>query len=191
VPLLGPDDALPRRPQRVLVAGSSGAGKTTVASAVSRVLGVPQVEMDALFHGPAWTPRASFLDDVRRLVASPAWVTEWQYPDARELLLSRADLLVWLDVPRARVMRQVTVRTLRRRWRREVLWNGNVEPPLRTVLSDPEHLLRWTWTTHAHTAARVAAVLVTRPDLGVVRLPDRRAMDRWLAGPLRSVAADG
>ena len=190
MPLLGPDDALPHRPQRVLVAGSSGAGKTTVAAAVAGVLGVPRVEMDALFHGPAWTPRPSFLDDVSRVVASPAWVTEWQYPAARQLLLERADLLVWLDVPRVRAMRQVTARTLRRRWRREVLWNGNVEPPLRTVFSDPEHLLRWTRATHAHTATRVAVVLERVPDLAVVRLRDRRAVHRWLTGPLRRTVED-
>ena len=36
---------------------------------------------------------------------------------------------------RPMVLRQVTTRTLRRRLRREVLWNGNVEPPLRTIFA--------------------------------------------------------
>ncbi len=31
MPLLGPEDRLPRRPQRVLVSGTSGSGKTTLA----------------------------------------------------------------------------------------------------------------------------------------------------------------
>ena len=188
MPLLGPNDPLPHRPQRVLVAGSSGSGKTTVAAAVAEVLDLPRVELDALFHGPAWTPRPSFVDDVRRFAATEQWVTEWQYPAVRDLLADRADLLVWLDLSRARVMRQVTVRTLRRRWRREPLWNGNVEPPLRTVLTDPEHMLRWTWTTHAHTAPRVAALLLGDPDLVAVRLGDRAAVARWVAGPLRDAA---
>jgi adenylate kinase family enzyme len=191
VPLLGPDDPLPHRPQRVLVAGSSGSGKTTLAGVVAAALQLPQVELDALQHGPGWTPRPSFVDDVRHFAATPQWVTEWQYSAVRDLLASRADLLVWLDLRRPVVMRQVTARTVRRWWRQEPLWNGNVEPPLWTVLTDREHLLRWTWSTHAHTAPRVAALLTRAPDLPVVRLADRQAVGRWVAGPLRDVARDG
>ena len=53
----------------------------------------------------------------------------------RANVADRADLMVWLDLPRATVMRQVTARTLRRRLTRQELWNGNVEPPLRTILT--------------------------------------------------------
>ena len=63
----------------------------------------------------------------------------------RDLLADRADLLVWLDLPRVRVMRQVIRRTLRRRARRQPLWNGNLEPALWTVLRDPDHIVRWAW----------------------------------------------
>jgi hypothetical protein len=68
-------------------------------------------------------------------------VTEWQY-DAVRALLARADVLVWLDLSRATVMRQVGRRTFRRRLRRQVLWNGNVvELPLWTVFTDSEHIV--------------------------------------------------
>ena len=183
--MLRAEDRLPARPQRVLVAGATGAGKTTLAAAVARALGVPHVEIDALFHGPGWTPRPEFAADVRAFAAEPAWVTEWQYGVVRPLLLERADLLVWLDLPRGRVLRQVTRRTLHRRLRRTVLWNGNLEPPLRTFLTDPEHIVRWSWTTHGHTALRVEQAQHVRPDLAVVRLRSRREIRQWLDGPLR------
>ncbi len=188
MPLLGPDDPLPARPRRILVAGTSGAGKTTLAAAVAGALGLVHVEIDALFHGPGWTPRPSFVADVERLAAGEAWVTEWQYDRVRELLVSRADLLVWLDLSRARVMAQLVRRTVVRRVRREPLWNGNQEPPLRTVMTDPEHILRWAWTTHAGSARRVEALLRRRPELPVVRLRSRREVRRWCAGPLRASA---
>jgi adenylate kinase family enzyme len=112
VPLLGPTDALPRRPNRVIVAGTSGSGKTTFAARIAQALEVPFVEIDALWHGPDWTVRPSFLEDVRRFSAGPAWVTEWQYRSARAHLAQRADLLVWLDLPKAQIMCQVIRRTL-------------------------------------------------------------------------------
>jgi adenylate kinase family enzyme len=186
VPLLGPTDPLPYRPRRVLVAGTSGSGKTTLAGRIAAHLGVPHTELDALHHGPAWTPRLEFADDVARLVEQPRWVTEWQYTAVRELLLDQADCLVWLDLPRHVVMRRIVRRTLRRRMRREVLWNGNVEPPLRTVLVDPDHIVRWAWRTHGRTAERVATARQRRPELPVVRLTGPDDVDAWVRGPLRT-----
>ena len=188
MPLLGPADALPHRPSRVLVAGTSGSGKTTMASLIAEALAIPHVEIDALYHGSNWTPRPSFEEDVRRFVAGPAWVTEWQYSSVRALLADRADLLVWLDLPKGLVMRQVIRRTLTRRLRRERLYNGNVEPPLRKVFTDPEHIVRWAWTTHHKTAPRVLALLDERPRSTVVRLRSREEASGWLEGPLGASA---
>jgi adenylate kinase family enzyme len=182
------DDPLPHRPARVLVAGTSGSGKTTLAAQVGVVLDLPHVELDALFHGPGWTPRPEFQDDVARFAAGARWVTEWQYGEARPLLAERADLLVVLDLGRALVMGRVVRRTLGRRLRREQLWNGNVEPPLRTVLTDPEHIVRWAWRTHGRTPERVQELQHRRPELVVVRLTDRRAVARWVTGPLAAAA---
>ena len=185
MPLLGAADPLPRRPLRVLVAGTSGSGKTTLAGAVAETLGCPHAELDALHHGPGWTKRAEFEDDVRRVVAGPTWASEWQYAAIRDVLLARADLLVWLDLPRHVVMSRVVRRTVRRRVRREVLWNGNVEPPLRTVLTVRDHIVRWAWRTHERTGTRVMAACSARPELAVVRLTSRTEVARWTEGPLR------
>jgi adenylate kinase family enzyme len=181
-------DELPYRPSRVLVAGASGSGKSTLARRVAAALNVPYQELDVLFHGPAWEPRAEFVDDVERLSAAGRWSTEWQYPDARQILASRADLLVFLDLPRWLVMMRVVRRTLWRRLGRIELWNGNFEPPLRTLLHDRDHIVRWSWRTHHEQIGRVSELIEQRPDLPVVRLQTRRQVDRWLAGPLDRAA---
>lgn len=186
--MLGPADPLPRCPRRVLVAGTSGAGKTTLAKRIAGLLGVPRVEIDGLYHGPGWVPLKTFQAEVDRFSSRPSWVTEWQYPSVRAVLADRADLLVWLDLPRRTVVRQVVLRTLRRRLGRQQLWNGNVEPPLRTFWTDPEHIVRWAWSSHGPTAQRVHDVADRRPDLLVVRVRSRRAARRWLAGPVTAAA---
>ncbi|HLS79578.1 MAG TPA: AAA family ATPase [Nocardia sp.] len=178
-------DPLPARPRRVLVAGVTGSGKTTLAGRIAAVTGGPHTEIDAVHWGPGWTPRPEFLDEVRALADSPAWTTEWQYTAARPLLADRADLLVWLDLPFYRVTMPALIRrTLRRRLRREALWHGNVEPPLRRVLTDPEHILRWAFATRHHYAERVPELTRTHQHLTIVRLRGRREVERWLAGPL-------
>ena len=177
-------DVLSCAPRRILVAGTSGSGKTTLARRVAAMAGVPHTEIDALFHGPGWIPRESFMGEVTALAAQPGWVTEWQYGVARPLLLQRAELLVWLDLPLTVVMQRVVRRTVVRRLGRTVLWNDNQEPPLRTFFTDPDHIVRWAWRTRHATARRVAGAVTSRPDLTVVRLTSQQAVDGWLAGPL-------
>jgi adenylate kinase family enzyme len=180
MPVLGASDGLPGQPHRVLVAGTSGAGKSTLARAIAGRLELPYVEIDSLFHGPGWTERGSFDADVERFSAQPRWVTEWQYPAVRAMLAERADLMVWLDLPRWTVMRQVVGRTVRRRLRREQLWAGNLEPPFRTILTDREHIVRWAWTSHGRGAQRVMSLAEARPELPIVRLRSREAAAGWL-----------
>ncbi len=177
----------------MLVAGTSGSGKSTLANLVARTLGLSYVEMDSLFHGPQWTPRPEFESDVRRFVKLDTWATEWQYSLARPVLLEHADTLVWLDHPRHVVMRRVAVRTALRRVRRQELWNGNVEPPLHTVFTDREHLLRWAWKSHGRTRERVRVVLegAHAERVAVVRLRGQREVDQWRSGPLRRAAERG
>jgi adenylate kinase family enzyme len=184
VPLLGPNDEISELPKRVLIAGTSGSGKTMLARQLAALLGAPHFEIDSLFHGPNWTPNPQFVTEVEKFSSEPAWVTEWQYSSVRRLLADRADLLVWLDYPRALVMWQVVHRTIRRRLRRQALWNGNVEPPLRTIFNDPDHIIRWAWSTHRKTGHRVADLMRSRLGLPIVRLPNRKAAQEWVTGPL-------
>lgn len=189
--MLRADDPLPHAPRRVVVAGVSGSGKTTFAARIARVTGGLHTEIDALFHGPGWMPRETFLDDVREFTAQERWTTEWQYSPARPLLAERADLLVWLDFPFATVtLPRVTVRTLRRRLRREELWNGNVEPPLRTFFTEREHIVRWAIATRNTYRERIPRLEMDAPHLTIVRLRTPREAERWLRGPLTSAVAD-
>lgn len=164
-------------------------GKSTLAAAVADRIGEPYTEIDALFHGPAWTPRPAFLDDVSALIARDGWVTEWQYTAARPMLAHRADLLVWLDLPFLRAtLPRVVSRTIRRRLRREELWHGNVEPPFHTFFTNPDHIVRWACKRRHHYRELVPSLESTHPHLTIVRLRSQREVDAWLGGPLAQAA---
>ena len=42
--------------QRLSVVGNSGSGKTTIARRLATGLGIPHLELDAVFHQPDWQP---------------------------------------------------------------------------------------------------------------------------------------
>jgi adenylate kinase family enzyme len=155
--------------RRIVVVGSSGSGKSTLARALAARLAAPYVELDALYHGPSWVPRPTFAADVEAATRAPRWVVDGNYHAVRELLWSRADGVVWLDLPRFLVEWQVMRRSLLRWLRREELWNGNREPgPLRWL--HPEHPVRWSWAKHAEHRARYGARFADPAWAGLARV---------------------
>lgn len=159
--------------------GQSSAGKSTAARLLAAHLQAPHVELDALFHGPGWTPCASFEADVDAATQGQSWVVDGNYPAVRELLWSRADTVVWLDLARSITTRRAVIRTGQRLLTRVELWNGNRERA-RTVLR-ASHPIRWTWQTHArHRAAYEERLADPRwAHLRVVRLRRPAEVLRW------------
>lgn len=81
----------------------------------------------------------------------------------------------------------LTWRTMIRRLRRVELWNGNIEPQLWTFFTDPEHILRWAWSSYQPSRQRGRAVLAAENGPVVVRLRSRREVRDWLAGPVTAL----
>ncbi|WP_298038367.1 P-loop NTPase family protein [uncultured Microbacterium sp.] len=182
--MLTSGNVLPSAPQRVLIAGVTGAGKTTLARRIADRFGLVHHEIDALHHGPDWTVRPEFLHDVRAFAATDRWVTEWQYTSkgADSILAPRADLVVWLDYPWHIVRRRLIARTLKRRMLRTRLWNGNVEPPLwsREAWNGDNDILGWQTGTRHKWDERMPGVQEFYPHLTVVRFRHPREASRWL-----------
>jgi adenylate kinase family enzyme len=178
--------------RRVSVVGASGSGKSTLARELGTRLGVPTIELDAIHHLSDWEPigRDEFLRRVTAIAATDEWVIDGNYGIVVRdgPVWQRADTVVWLDLPKKVVMRQVIGRTLRRVARREVLWNGNRERWSNVFHRDPDRsIIRWAWTTHRSVAERYRALMNDErfPHLVFVRLQSRAEIGAWLdrAGP--------
>ncbi|MFA9440342.1 hypothetical protein ACDA63_11960 [Uliginosibacterium sp. sgz301328] len=166
-------DALDLR--RVVVIGSSGAGKTTFAGELSACLGAPHVQLDALYWGANWTAvdQEVFRQRVMERAAAERWVADGNYRSVRDILWARATTIVWLDYSFPRVFGRLVRRTVRRAWTREEVFNGNRES-WRTSFADKESVIWWmlkTWRRHQ----RDFGELMRDPAYGhVTRIPLRR-----------------
>lgn len=147
---------------RYLVIGPSGSGKTTVAKTIADRCGLPLIELDALYFGPNWVPRLSFEDEVATRVQSQFWVIDGNYPSVRELLWSRANVVVWLDLPRWLTEWRIVCRSLSR-WIHQTELYGNREPaPIDFKHSvrgwfDARHPVRSAWKKHPQYQAEYEA----------------------------------
>ena len=172
--------------RRVCIVGNSGSGKTTLARRVAVALDVPHVELDAVNHRPGWTeaPADEFRAEVAGLLteherARGGWVVDGNYR-SRIGNLVQPDLFVWLDYPRALVLRRIVRRTLGRLLVRRELWNGNRERWRNLVARDPEqNIVLWSWTQHGQYRAGYEEAAAQEPERWV-RLRHPRDAERWL-----------
>ncbi len=169
--------------QRIVVVGTTGSGKTTMAGRLSDKLGIPHTELDALSWGPNWTmrPQEEFRAAVDQATRGETWVVDGNYSRARELLWPRADTIVWLDFPLRVVLWRLWWRTLRRVIHKTELWSGNRER-LWTHFFTRDSLFLWALQTY-HRRRREYPELLARPEhahLKLVRLRSPRMADAWL-----------
>jgi adenylate kinase family enzyme len=168
---------------RVIVIGTCGSGKTTLARDIAGRIGVPMLELDAIHWRPNWTPTPldQLVPVVAAHVAQPRWTMDGNYGPLRDLALVRADTVIWLDYPFVVVFARLLRRTVRRCWTREELWNGNRERLWQTLGRDS--LLWFVIRTWRDRRRRYLALLVAQQGLGKATLRFRWPRDaaRWLA----------
>jgi adenylate kinase family enzyme len=168
--------------QRIVVVGTTGSGKTTMAGRLSDKLGIPHTELDALNWGPNWTmrPPEVFLSAVEQATRGKTWVVDGNYSRSREIVWSRADTIVWLDYPLWLILWRLWWRTLRRRVRQEELWSGNRER-LWTHFFTRDSLFLWALQTY-NRRRREYPILLQEPGyahLQVVRLRSPKMAEAW------------
>jgi adenylate kinase family enzyme len=163
----------------VVVASASGNGKTTVGRQLAERLDVPFVELDALVHGPGWTETSD--EELRRLLepilAGDGWVIDGSYQrKIGNLVLERADTIVWLDQPIRVWLPRLLRRTARRLHGRERLWNDNRET-LHGAFWGRESLVGYALGAHFRNRRELPARLA---PYRVVRLRTPSEVDRFV-----------
>jgi adenylate kinase family enzyme len=168
-------------PKRIAVIGGSGAGKTTLARELARRIDGVFVEVDAIQHKADWTKATP--DEIRAgihaaLDGQSRWVVDGTCErEVGDFIASRADIIVWLDLPLAVKLQRLLRRSWHRVRGREILWNGNVET-WRDVFVGRDAVLVHPLRTHFRQRRRTLA----RSDQEkIVRLRSTRDVTVWLS----------
>lgn len=158
--------------RRIVVLGSGGAGKSTVARAIATRLRLPLHHLDRLYWLPGWQarPDGEWETLQRELVQDACWVLDGNYSRTLAIRLDRADGVLFLDLPRR-------VCAWRAFWRSVRLY-GRVRPDLGEAC--PEHLdvafLAWIWAFPRRTRGKLLAARDAAPP-GQVWIVPRSARD--------------
>ena len=105
-----------RAAQRILIIGSPGAGKSTLANRLSEIVRLPVIHLDNQYWQAGWRrpPTAAWAEKLAELLARDRWIMDGNYMDSMALRLERADLVLDLDFPPLLCLARVSWRGVRR-----------------------------------------------------------------------------
>lgn len=87
--------------QRIAIVGPVASGKTTLARSISSTLGLPLIDLDDLYWRRLPVPNeAEWAEIHEAAIVRDAWVIAGDYRAVARSRFVRAEVVVWLDLPR-------------------------------------------------------------------------------------------
>ncbi len=141
--------------KKILVIGSGGAGKSTFARRLSKILDLEVIHLDSLYWQAGWVemPKPEWKQLVEELLTRNAWIMDGNYSGTLELRMQACDTIVFLDLaPRL---------CLWRIFKRLVQYRNQRRPDM--AAGCPERFsfefIAWVWNYRKRTRPKVIKLL--------------------------------
>lgn len=88
--------------KKILILGSGGAGKSTLARHLSEISEIEVIHLDQLYWQPNWgeTPKNIWIEILEEQLAKDAWIMDGNFDGTLAMRLKKCDTVLFLDVPR-------------------------------------------------------------------------------------------
>jgi adenylate kinase family enzyme len=103
--------------KRVVIIGSGGAGKSTLARRLGEILKLEVLHLDQLYWKPNWVepPKDEWIQTVAGLLQKETWIMDGNFGGTMEMRLEACDTAIFLDFPRTICLYRVFKRWLKYR----------------------------------------------------------------------------
>lgn len=127
--------------KRIMIIGSGGAGKSTLARQLGERLHLDVYHLDALMWRPGWVmaPREERIDIQQQLVKKEEWIIDGNFGNTLDLRLQAADTVILIDLPRIICVYRVLKRVAR--------YRGTTRPDMGASCEEKLDFafLKWVW----------------------------------------------
>jgi adenylate kinase family enzyme len=161
-----------------MIIGCGGAGKSTLARALSARTGLPVVHLDSEFWKPGWVESTREEFDVKHdaSIRGERWIVDGNYSRTIDRRVAAADTIVVLDLPRIVCMYGILSRWFVNR--------GRSRPDM--AIGCPEKIdwtfVKWVWSFRQRSRPKQMALVESlRSSRSVHVLRTRREVRRWLS----------
>jgi adenylate kinase family enzyme len=88
--------------KRIMIIGSCGSGKTTLAMQLSKKINLPVIHLDKEYWQAGWveTPKELWIEKQRKLLLDDCWIVDGNYGGSLDIRLEKADTVIFLDYNR-------------------------------------------------------------------------------------------
>ena len=163
--------------KKVLVIGSSGAGKSTFSRLLGEITGIEVVHLDKIHWRAGWIepPKDEWRKTVEDYLKKESWIMDGNYSGTLALRLEKCDTVIFLDLPRTICTRRVIKRFfLYRKISRPDMAEGCAEK------FDWE-FVKWTWNYPKRSKPRVEELLKrVEGEKTIFRLKSNREVKGFL-----------
>lgn len=162
--------------ERIIIIGSCGAGKSTLAIKLAKKLGLPLVHLDKIRFVGNWQERSK--EEFDKLLVSelekPRWIIDGNYNRTIPLRMQYCDTVVFLDFPRLVCLWGVVTRVIK--------YHGKTRPDMGDNCPERFDLefLKFVWQFKTKHRKRYLEMLANAKDKKVVILKNRRQVKRFL-----------
>lgn len=136
--------------KKIIVIGTTGSGKTTLAKALAEKLNYPYIQLDLLFWKPNWESSSDeeFFERIEKEIDKPNWVLDGNYGRTNHITWKDVDTVVWINLPFWLTLYQNVSRSIKRAITSEELWpnTGNRESFKRMLSKDS--IVLWLFKTY-------------------------------------------
>ncbi|SKC81959.1 DNA topology modulation protein [Maledivibacter halophilus] len=87
--------------KKIMIVGSAGAGKSTLARRLNEIIGIKLFHLDKLFWKPGWEciSREELKEKIGSIITLDSWIIDGNYSSTMEMRLKEADTIIFLDFP--------------------------------------------------------------------------------------------
>jgi len=169
-------------PNRILIYGVTGSGKTTLAARISTITGIPWHAVDELTWEPGWVqvPDDEQQRRIEVICAGECWILDTAYARWLDIPLARTELIVALDFPRWFSLFRLIRRTVTQAIDHQPICNGNRES-FRLLVSG-HSIIVWHFKQFRPMRSRIRGWETDYSTPATIRFTSPRQLERWLAG---------
>lgn len=163
--------------KKIIIIGSGGAGKSTLAKQLGQKLELPVIHLDALFWRPGWDPmpKPEFLARMQEIMKSSQWIIDGNFGSTMDDRLQAADTIIFLHYSR--------YVCIQRALKRRIMYHNKTRPDMGEGCAekiDPT-FLKWIWDYPEEKAPQVLDKLVSHSlTKNIIILRSPKQTNKWI-----------
>jgi adenylate kinase family enzyme len=164
--------------KKILVIGSGGAGKSTLAHQLGQMLNIEVLHLDKFYWQPGWVemPKSEWLKTVEELLSRNAWIMDGNYSGTLDIRIEACDTIIFLDMARTLCLWRVLKRVL--------MYRNQSRPDMAEGCRERFSLdfILWIWNYSSRTRPKIVRMLESNhEEKKIVWLRSQSDVKRFLA----------